>query len=191
MPKIRPYQPKDAENVRHICIVTGPRRALQPGPAQTMLLATYADYYMEREPQNCFVAADEQDEAVGYIICAEEYWGYREAFLRDYAPRTRGLGPVLRTECLGAAVLPRLFERNYPAHLHINLLPGYQRMGLGHQLMDTLTAHLREKGISGVMLGVGADNVKGRSFYQKYGFHRLLRIPGCVVMGYSLSPERL
>jgi len=184
MPTIRSYQPKDKENVRNICIQTGPDRALEPGRARNMLLATYCDYYIECEPQNCSVIANEDDEAVGYILCAENYWNYRERFLRDYAPRVKGLR--YRVECQGSARLPKLFVKKYPAHLHIDILPGYQRMGLGSRLMDTLTAQLREKGIPGVMLGVGAGNVKGRSFYNKYGFKKLLRVPGCVVMGLLL-----
>ena len=183
MPTIRPYQPKDKENVRSVCIQTGPEVALQPGRARQMLLTTYCDYYIECEPHNCFVIADDSDEAVGYILCAEDYRGYRERFLREYAPRVKGLR---RVECQGAARLPKLFVKSHPAHLHIDILPDYQRMGLGSKLMDTLTAQLRAKGIPGVMLGVGASNTKGRNFYNKYGFRQLLRIPKCVVMGLDL-----
>jgi len=184
MPTIRPYQPKDKENVRTVCIRTGPGSALQPGPARKTLLATYCDYYIECEPHNCFVVADDADKAVGYILCAEDYWRYRARFLREYVPRAQGLRQL---ENWGAAWLPRLFAKRYPAHLHIDILPGYQRMGLGSQLMNTLTAQLREKGIPGVMLGVGAGNEKGRNFYRKYGFKKLLRIPGCVVLGLELT----
>lgn len=184
MPTIRPYEPKDKENVRNICIRTGPGAAREEGPVRTALLATFCDYYIECEPHNCFVAADDNDEAVGYILCAENDRRYRERFIREYVPRVDGLRG--RLECRSSAALPRLFRRGYPAHLHIDILPAYQRIGLGHRLMDALTAHLREKNIPGVMLGVGAGNVKGRSFYNKYGFRELLRIPGCVAMGLKL-----
>ena len=90
-------------------------------------------------------------------------------------------------ECLGAAYLPRFFYKKYPAHLHIDILPEYQRMGLGSQLMDTLTAHLRQKGVCGVMLGVGSKNEKGKSFYKKYGFRQVFRIPFSIVMGLELN----
>jgi len=187
MPTIRPYQAKDAEYVRIVCMRTGPKEALREGPARTLLLATYMDYYIEREPRNCFVIADSEDRAVGYILCAADYWAYREAFLRDYAPRSKGLGLPMRVECLGAAYLPRFFYRKYPAHLHIDILPEYQRMGLGSQLMDTLTAHLRSQGIRGVMLGVNSKNEKGKNFYKKYGFRQVCRIPFSIVMGLVLD----
>jgi len=183
MPTIRKYQPKDKENVRMVCMHTGPKEALErDGPARITLLATYCDYYIECEPHNCFVIADDNNEAVGYIICAEEYFGYRKRFLSEYAPRTKGLPIDKRVECLGAAHLPRFFVKKYPAHLHIDILPAYQRMGLGSKLMDTLVAHLRSKNIPGVMLGVGSKNEKGINFYKKYGFQKKLRIPFSIVM---------
>jgi ribosomal protein S18 acetylase RimI-like enzyme len=184
MPTIRPYQPKDKENVRHVCIQTGPAAGKPEGPSWVLELACYCDYYVECEPQNCFVAADGNDEAVGYILCAENFWNYRERFLKEYAPRVKGI--VQWVKCQGAARMPKLFAKGYPAHMHINILEPYQRMGLGHQLVDALAAQLRAKGIPGVMLGVGAGNVKGRGFYNKYGFKTLLRMPGGVMMGLGL-----
>jgi len=185
MPTIRPYQPKDKENVRHVCIMTGPAAGTPEGPAWTLELATYCDYYVECEPHNCYVVADDNDEAVGYILGAEDFRRYRERFLRDYAPRVQGFAN--RVKCQGSARLPRFFAKNYPAHMHINILEPYQRMGFGSQLVDALAANFRAKDIPGMMLGVGSGNVKGRSFYNKYGFKKLLRIPGCVVMGLELT----
>ena len=184
MPTIRPCQPKDQENMRYVCIQSGPAIGQSSGPAYDFELATYCDYYVECEPENCFVIADEDDNAVGYIMGAQDYWRYRERFLREYVPRVKDLRH--RVMIRGAAALPRLFVKKYPAHLHIDILEGYQRMGLGTQLMDLLTGRLRELGVPGVMLGVGAGNVKGRSFYTKYGFKKLLRLPGAVVMGLDL-----
>jgi len=185
MPTIRAYDPKDKENVRMVCLRTGPEDALrEEGPHRTMILTTYCDYYVECETQNCFVIADDNDGAVGYIFSAEDYWRYYARFKKEYLPRITGSG--LRAQCRSVIWLPRLFIKKYPAHLHIDILPDYQRQGLGSQLMDTLTAHLRAKGIPGVMLGVGSKNEKGKNFYKKYGFGEVVRAPGCIVMGLEL-----
>ena len=187
MPTIRSYQSKDAEHVHIVSMRTGPQAALETeGPARALLFAAYVDYYIEHEPHNCFVIADDEDKAVGYIFCAQDYRPYREIFLRDYAPRTKGFSLPMRIECFGSVYLPGFFYKKYPAHLHIDILPEYQRMGLGTQLMDALTAHLCGQGVRGVMLGVGSQNEKGKNFYKKYGFRQVCRIPFSIVMGLKL-----
>ena len=57
----------------------------------------------------------------------------------------------------------------YPAHLHINILPKYQRKGIGHNLMNSLEIHLKEKNVKGYHLGVSTKNKQGINFYKKYG----------------------
>ena len=69
---IRPYEAKDKENVQFICLNSdGPDEFSEIG--RHFLLTTYCDYYTEQEPENCFVATDENDNAVGYILCAENF----------------------------------------------------------------------------------------------------------------------
>jgi len=187
MPTIRPYRPTDAECVYEVSLGTGSKQAREKaGPARTMQFTSYVDYYLEHEPQNCFVAADEDDNAVGFILAARDYLPYREIFLRGYAPRTKGYSLPLRIECLGTVYMPQFFYKKYPAHLHIDILPAYQRMGFGTALMDALTAHLRAQGVPGVMLGVGSKNEKGKRFYRKYGFKKIGRVPFSIAMGLEL-----
>ena len=186
MPTIRPYQPKDHENVRNVCAETGPSEARQEGPVRIMILTSYCDYYAECDPSNSFVIADDNDEAVGYIFCAEDYWDYYKRFKAEYLPRVKGFSLPQRFECWVSAWFPRWFYKKYPAHLHIDILPDYQRMGLGTQLMDNLTGQLRAKGVRGVMLGVGSHNEKGINFYNKYGFTKVVRVPFSTIMGLKL-----
>ena len=182
---IRPYRSEDYENVRRVCCHLEPEEALEEPPRRSAMLTIFCDYYIECEPQNCFVA-DDNGVVIGYVYCAENYRRYRERFLRDYAAKLKDQPLALRANCRGAAYAPVFYAKSYPAHLHIDVLEPYQRMGLGHQLVDALAAHLRSKGVPGVMLVVGRHNVKGRNFYEKYGFKRLRSIPFTVVMGLKL-----
>jgi ribosomal protein S18 acetylase RimI-like enzyme len=59
---------------------------------------------------------------------------------------------------------------DHPAHLHIDLLPGYQGRGLGRQLMQTFLAALRACGAARVHLGMDPANIRARPFYDKLGF---------------------
>ncbi|GHS89166.1 hypothetical protein AGMMS50218_14780 [Actinomycetota bacterium] len=58
----------------------------------------------------------------------------------------------------------------YPAHLHIDLLPRAQGGGLGRRLITALADALRERGVPGVHLGVEARNTGARAFYARIGF---------------------
>jgi ribosomal protein S18 acetylase RimI-like enzyme len=68
-------------------------------------------------------------------------------------------------------VLPEL--AGHPAHLHIDLLPRYQRAGHGRALMATLLAALRGAGAPRVHLGMVTANRNARLFYDRLGFYEL------------------
>ena len=91
-----------------------------------------------------------------------------------------------RSAAEASTLLQQKHKAAYPAHLHIDLLPEYQRQGLGSRLVDTLADHLRKKGVPGVMLTVGGSNEVGQSFYNKYGFARIDALPDDVAYGLKL-----
>jgi GNAT superfamily N-acetyltransferase len=59
---------------------------------------------------------------------------------------------------------------NYPAHLHIDLLPELQGKGVGRKLMNALFEELKRQKVTGVHLGVSGKNSGAIAFYQKLGF---------------------
>ena len=61
-------------------------------------------------------------------------------------------------------------KEDYPAHFHVDILPEYQRMGMGGKMVDTLCAHLKQKGVKGVCLTCGPRNEKAMKFYEKHNF---------------------
>ena len=166
---IRPYEEKDKENVRFVCLNSdGPCKLNEKG--QHFILTTYCDYFIEQEPENCFVAADENDRAVGYILCAENYDKFLKVFRKEYTSRFKKYNLADRIKSIGASFFQLVHKKEYPAHMHIDILPEYQRMGLGHKLTDALCEHLKKKGIKGINLTMYAGNKKGGGFYRKYGF---------------------
>jgi len=61
----------------------------------------------------------------------------------------------------------------YAIHAHLNLLavkPGFQRLGIGRQLLEWLEASARTAGIFTVNLELRATNDAARSFYEKLGY---------------------
>jgi ribosomal protein S18 acetylase RimI-like enzyme len=79
------------------------------------------------------------------------------------------------------------FKSKYPAHLHINLLPEYQGKGYGTEMLETLFAALKERGINGVMLLASAENKGAIKFYKRNGFKTLVTAFGGVAMGKKLQ----
>ncbi len=164
MIEIRTYRKEDRAALERICTVTDPKH-FKPEYLYTL----YLHYYIEEESENTLVAAAD-GRAVGYILCAEswERWKnvMREKYLSFSDVKTREDG-----EASIAFYSP--FAEEYPAHMHIDIDPEYQRMGIGTALVDALREKLVKKNVPGLMLGVDRENVKGVSFYRKYGFREL------------------
>ncbi|HOO25247.1 MAG TPA: N-acetyltransferase [Clostridiales bacterium] len=185
MEKIRPYQEKDFDRVRKICLENaGDTRTEEQ---KIFILSTYCDYYIEQEPENCFVAVNENDEAVGYIFCAENFDIFKDRFKEIYLPRVKALGSDKWKDSLESYQLHEKYKGIYPAHLHLDVDAAYQRRGLGGRLSDSLIDHLRTKGIGGLMFTVGADNKVGLSFYNKYGFEKIEEGSDDVAMGIKIG----
>ncbi len=182
---IRPYENKDRDAVRYVCLFSdGPEEMSEN--TQNFLLTTYCDYFIEKESENCFVATDQNDKAIGYIICTEDYDRFSKCFTNEYIPRIPEEEKTLHFYAETSAVLQGKHKKAYPAHFHIDILPEYQRMGIGSKLTDTLISHLKAKGIRGVMLTVSSENKKGIAFYEKYGFSLIEKDPVSHAFGLSL-----
>lgn len=170
MISVRKYEKKDFDGVRFACLnSTG--EEYDPIVSE-FILHTFCDYYIEHEPENCFVL-DDDGKAVGYIICTENYDNYKEIFDKEYQPLTKPLGEEMYKWATESTILQNKYKEIYSAHLHIDILPPYHRQGWGGKLLTALFDHLRSKGVKGVMLTAGADNLSAGSFYKKYGFEQL------------------
>lgn len=183
MLSVRKYEQKDYDGVRYACLHSeGVEPAADFGE---FVLHTFCDYYIEHEPFNCFVL-DDDGRAVGYVICAEDYDAYKKTFDAEYLPLSKHLGDEFYHWADTSTILQNKYKADYPAHLHIDLLPEYQRKGWGGKLINALAEHLKAKGIKGVMLTAGTENVNAGSFYKKYGFSLLEIYDTDVAFGLSL-----
>lgn len=185
MLEIRPFETKYFENVRQVCVNTGPRTARTDPVEREKLLAVYCDYYCEQEPENTFVLIDEDDTAQGYILCAENAKAYCKGF-SPYMQKLRKFGIGNCVIPWGEQIIYRFFGKKYPAHLHIDINHEFTGSGNGTRLMQTLLEHLKNKGVKGVMLIVGAHNTAAVRFYKRNGFKVLCSIGGGTAMAKEL-----
>ena len=168
---VRAYVAKDRDAVESICLATADTRLAKNKLMRDALLDCFCRWYLTNEPENCFVALDGQDQPIGYILCAEDFARWESSFMKSL----HGLLKNPVSKLMGRATVDSLrpYSTDYPAHLHIDILPAYQRQGIGGQLLNALCDHLREINIPGVMLSVAKDNEKGVGYYQKHGFELL------------------
>lgn len=185
MTGVRKYQPKDKENVRKILVETS-RLPAETETDVKLLQVLYNDYYIECEPERCFVAVDENDEAYGYIICAADYKTFLKRFMKFYMPDLKELGMKYYIQGLMDIMGHALYAKKYPAHLHINVLPGSQSKGTGTELMNALKAELKQSGINGLMLSCAADNDGAIRFYKRNGFEVKSVLSGGCIMAIKL-----
>ena len=180
---IRPYQEKDNQYVQQICVETAGACFVKTQRKKRAAVAAFCRYFITRCPETCFVAVDEADIPVGYILCTPTFGRWfrhaPEQFLTGF--------PYTLFWSIGSMSGAVPYLKEYPAHLHIKLLPPYQRMGLGRQLMNALEDVLRQQNCPGVSLCVSKDNNGAMRFYESCGFRVLGQHPGSVAYGKKLN----
>lgn len=184
--QIRKMEVRDIPAVAHICLATANESLRKTETARENTLLLYNRYYTRESMDDCFVAVNEADEAVGYILCAPDYKAYCDGFRKNECRKIRKLGFLRGLRAYFEPHMQKKYAEKYPAHLHIDLLPEAQGQGMGTALMNTLKAHLRAKNVQGVFLCVGKDNKKALRFYKKQGFQALNIVGGGVLMGCKL-----
>lgn len=183
---IRTLTSKDIERLEYICLATAAECFTKSDAAKQITLYKYNRYYSRQEKENCFVLCDNENCAVGYILCAENYDNYKKSFCNNELLKIGRYGFKNLVSAYFEMLSNRPFKKEYSAHLHIDILPEYQHKGFGTSLINTLCEHLKNKGVCGVMLGVGADNKNAISFYESNGFSILTKSPAALVMGKKL-----
>jgi ribosomal protein S18 acetylase RimI-like enzyme len=78
-------------------------------------------------------------------------------------------------------VVPEVAD--FPAHLHIDLLPGVQGSGFGKALMTAFLTGLGSAGVDHVHLCMGRQNTNARAFYDRLGFAEIA-VPGAETVAY-------
>ncbi len=185
---IRPYREADLDAVYDVCVRTADGGADARGKYRSddLMPDLFAGPYVFLEPDFAFVL-DDGRRAVGYVIGTPDTAAFVRAYRARWIPRLAGRYPVppvppvppdspddemialhYRPERL---LWPGLAE--YPAHLHIDLLPPFQGAGYGRALMETFYAAAARAGAAGVHLTVMAANVTAIGFYRRLGFRPL------------------
>ncbi len=186
--RVRKFIPADRERIREICrnTVLGKSPARKFFEDEELVSILFADYYMDYEPESCFVA-EVDGRVISYALVCKDTKKYNKVVLTRIAPRVvlRILSKIITLQYRRRLtyrtlwwVLTRSWRElpsapidRYPAHLHWNIEPesanlqvGLLKLGVkvGLRLGAVLKDHFRDEGIRGVQAGIpeeeGDDN---------------------------------
>lgn len=191
---IRPCHSGDQPHLYDICLRTGDRgtdastRCTHP----ELLGDYYAVPYAVRESELCLML-EMEDTPVGYVLGTADTpafltW-FNEQWLPEIRLKYRSVPPV--PGAADAWLLERLAEDatapqcvgEYPAHLHIDLLPIAQGTGWGRRMITRWLDVVRAHGVAGVHLGVSKANERAIGFYEHVGFRRIEDAGGAWIYG--------
>ncbi|MCM3695718.1 GNAT family N-acetyltransferase [Microbacterium oleivorans] len=196
--RIRPFRPGDEPALAEICL-----RTADAGGDATGIFEYDAIWahiwvlpYVERHPDLAFVVEEEDGTVSGYVVAAPDTDAFERWFHDDWWPRhlhrwpkperevTRQDGTLLYAYSRGEK--PERYAAEFPAHLHIDLLPLAQGKGAGRRLIETLFAALRERGVRGLHLVASAENTGAMAFYTRLGLAPLPSPAGSRAYGVTL-----
>lgn len=174
----------DALDAAAVCVLTGATGADATGmySNDSLLPDIYLTPYLEYDP-GLALAVDDGERVIGYIVATADTARFVEWFAGEWAPhlRERYDGTSVTTVAEVAVIragltpermlIPELSE--YPAHLHIDLLPQLQGLGFGRRLIDGIVATLAARGVPGVYVQVDPENTGALAFYRRLGFEPL------------------
>lgn len=175
---IRPATRADRGAIAHVCLLTGAqgRDATGVHGDDAMLADVYALPYLDGPGGFCLVW-DEGDGPVGYVLGTSDTAAFQAWFEREWWPRIVPAHPA-RTEADASLLadaenparmlIPELAD--YPAHLHIDLLPAAQGRGAGRAMVEAACALLADRGVPGVHLVAERANAGAQAFYPRVGF---------------------
>lgn len=187
-PTLRPYEPRDRDDVYDVCVRTGDAGKDASGTYrdESLLPDIWAGPYLALEPELATVV-DDGERVIGYLIAAADTEDFVRRYRRDWLPGYASRHPLPAQPVSDEDRIIAIGHRpegmigpdqdRYPAHLHIDLLPEAQGQGLGRALMRRLLAQLRERGVPGVQLGFAPSNTGAAAFYTRLGFHPLPSTP--------------
>ncbi|MCL6285693.1 GNAT family N-acetyltransferase [Ruegeria sp. 2012CJ41-6] len=188
MIEIRPARAQDLDAYYRISLLTGDR-----GADATALFAEpklmghiYSAPYLLFARDLCLSVVDE-GAVVGFCIGAGETTVFRQTLERDWWPPLRAAHPMpdlsrrkswTADERRIAAIYnpvfaPRTITDRYPAHVHMNLLPRYQGLGIGTRLLQAWFGIVRTRGADAVHLGANPENPSSIAFWRGQGFVHL------------------
>lgn len=188
MTTVRPFAPKDLNDLYAICLATGDygedaghlyKDPMTPGQV-------YAAPYGVLCPETCLVVED--DEGIGgYAVGTVDTSTFEASLEERWWPLLRATNTIpdrasYRTWAADEhfawlfhhpSPTPGIVSSHFPAHLHMNLLPRLRSNGVGTRLFQAWGETAEQAGAKKVHICADRANKRGISFWSSCGFRDL------------------
>ena len=179
----RRARPADTQALCSICLQTGDagEDASKIYDDPQLLGLIYAAPYVAVSGGFGFVAEDEEG-ICGYVVGTGDTTAFEAALVEDWWPKLKARFPVERIadgKAMqdGARIrhihqpprTPEILLADYPAHIHMNVLPRTQGKGAGSRLLSLFLDELKNRSATGVHAGVAPSNKAGLAFWTNKG----------------------
>jgi ribosomal protein S18 acetylase RimI-like enzyme len=180
--RIRPFRAGDEIALADICLKTADAGGDATGVLDddSLWAEIFVLPYVARHPEFAFVAEADDGRVVGYVVAAPDTRAFEDWFHDEWWPRFAERWPRPASEesrqdgillyAYGRRAGAEPYGDEYPAHLHIDLLPEAQGRGLGRRLIASVVKALRARGVTGVHLAADVENRGALAFYPRVGF---------------------
>lgn len=198
-PLIRNAEVDDLDALYDVCLRTGDggEDASKHYDNPRLLGEVYVGPYVALDSGLGFTAVDGGHPS-GYILGTADTRRFEAACEVSWWPELRKRYPKPKRdpstpgdELIAVIHDPRVVAdeivAQFPAHLHIDLLPTLRGQGVGRVMMDRLLSALVADGARGVHADVDLRNDRAIGFYRYLGFSSIGTIDDVVVMGIRLS----
>ena len=195
--EIRPYQDTDLNSIYRICLLTGFNGEDATPYLNDLDLVghLFAAPYAIFEPSLCFVLTIDS-KPCGYVLGTSDSIMFSDICENKWFPELRKRYPLPNKEedtlennflrYLHSKQTQFKWAEDYPAHLHIDILPPAQKKGYGSKLITVFIKQLNYLNVKGVHLVVGKKNQNAIGFYKKVGFQQLKELEESIVFGKKL-----
>ncbi|MEV8267089.1 N-acetyltransferase [Microbacterium sp. NPDC076911] len=199
MTQIRPFRPGDEPALARICLKTADAGTDATGvfDDDEIWAEVFVLPYVAQHPELAFVVETDDGRVAGYVVGATDTRSFEDWFATSWWPQfaDRWPRPVKETTRQDGTLIYAYSRRggaepygdDYPAHLHIDLLPELQGQGWGRKLIDVLCVELRSRDVQGLHLVASADNLGALAFYERLGFAPLRSHAGVQAFGMHLN----
>lgn len=200
--KVNADNPAEIDRLYEICLLTGDsgKDASDLYTDPRLIGELYVGAYPTYNPEFCFVLVDENDVPVGYTVGVPDSVAFDAQLDATWWPPLREKYSAVEfpADSKDAGLVQTLMNwghtntelaAEYPAHLHIDILPEAQGGGNGKKLLFTLIDAFRDAGIKGFHLGVGGTNENAIGFYQHVGLEVVVDHEWGKTMGMHLTKD--